>query len=286
VSNGQTSAPDTGYFGPESITWTVNQEITVLFGGARSLLMHAAHPLIAAGARQTSMYQRDSWARLIRTLALQSTMTFGTRQEADEAAERINRLHHRINGTDPVTGERYDALDHDLLLWVHAALEVSSVYFFERTVRPLTLEERDRYHRENLVAAELMLLPGAKVPPTYAGLEEYVHSVVASDRLLATDVSENVADLIRRGPVPVTLKPIWAFIRFAAFGTLPPPLRDLYEVRWSPARERLLRFNLWLLGRVRPYLPRRFRFIGPARWAYERLAGKHNLTLAEAGARR
>ena len=34
--------------------WTVNKEITVLFGGARALLMHAAHPLIAAGARQTS----------------------------------------------------------------------------------------------------------------------------------------------------------------------------------------------------------------------------------------
>ena len=28
------------------------------FGGAESLLMHAAHPLIAAGARQTSFYQR------------------------------------------------------------------------------------------------------------------------------------------------------------------------------------------------------------------------------------
>ena len=38
---------DPGYFGPQSMMWKVNKEITVLFGGARALLMHAAHPLIA-----------------------------------------------------------------------------------------------------------------------------------------------------------------------------------------------------------------------------------------------
>ncbi len=136
----------------------------MLFGGARALLMHAAHPLVAAGARQTAMYQRDPWARLMRTLQMQSKMTFGTKPEADEAADRINRLHRKVNGVDPETGEVYDALDHDLLLWVHAALEVSSIYFFERTVRPLTAEERQRYHEENLLAAEFMLLPRDRVP--------------------------------------------------------------------------------------------------------------------------
>ena len=277
---------DTGYFGPGSITWTVNQEITVLFGGARALLMHAAHPLVAAGARQTSFYQRDPWARLIRTLQLQSTMTFGTKAEANEASDRINRLHARINGIDSVTGHPYDALDPELLLWVHACLEVSSVYFFERTVRRLTTPERDRYHRENLVAAELMLLPADRVPATYADLESYVASVIDAGSLVRTDVSDNVADIIRTGPVPAALKPIWAFIRFAAFGTLPSRLRDLYDVVWSPGRERWLDFNLAILGRLRPLLPRRYRLIGPARWAYEKIEGKHNLTLAEAAGRR
>ena len=277
---------DTGYFGPGSITWIVNQEITVLFGGARALLMHAAHPLVAAGARQTSFYQRDPWARLIRTLQLQSTMTFGTKAEANEAADRINRLHARINGIDSVTGLSYDALDPDLLLWVHACLEVSSIYFFERTVRMLTTEERDRYHRENLMAAKLMLLPEDRVPATYAELENYVESVIDSDRLIRTDVSDNVADIIRTGPVPAALKPIWAFIRFAAFGTLPARLRDLYGVLWSPRRKRWLDLNLALLARLRPCLPRRYRLIGPARWAYEKVEGKHDLTLAEAASRR
>ena len=38
---------DPGYFGPDSMMWKVNKEITVLFGGARALLMHAAiHSLL------------------------------------------------------------------------------------------------------------------------------------------------------------------------------------------------------------------------------------------------
>ena len=45
------------------------QRETVLFGGKG--FMHAAHPLIAAGARQT-FYQRDPWKRLIRTISLQN----------------------------------------------------------------------------------------------------------------------------------------------------------------------------------------------------------------------
>ena len=122
---------DPGYFGPSSMMWKVNKEITVLFGGARALLMHAAHPLIAAGARQTSFYQRDPWKRLIRTLSLQNSVTFGNKEEADDSAIRINRLHEVIKGEDEVTGKIYDALDHEQLLWVHACLQISSIYFYE-----------------------------------------------------------------------------------------------------------------------------------------------------------
>lgn len=272
---------DTGYFGPDSITWQVNREMTVLFGGARALLMHAAHPLIAAGARQTSMYSRDPWARLVRTLQLQSTVTFGTRQEAQQAADRINKLHYKVNGVDPITGERYDGVDPDLLLWVHAALEVSSLWFFERTVRTLTREERQRYHEESLVAAELVLLAPGYVPATIEELEIYVERVVASDRLMMTDVSSDVADIIRSGPVPRSVKWVWGFISLAAFGTLPPPLRTLYGVRWNRRRQTWLDFNLSVLAKIRPLLPNRLRIIGPARWAEAIIAGKTTKSLTE-----
>ena len=266
--------PDLGFFGPESMTWHINKELTVLFGGVRALLLHAAHPLVAAGARQTATYRRDPWARLLRTLSLQLVLPFGTKAEAQHAADRINRLHTVINGTDPATGEHYDALDPELLLWVHAALEVSTVHFYELTVKPLTDWQKDRFHQENLKAAELVLLPADRVPATYAATAAYIDSVVASDRLLVTDVAREVADLIRGGPVPWHLKPIWAFISFAAIGTLPERVRELYSFKFGKVRSAVLRANFWFLKRVRPLLPRRLRLILPARIAERRAAGE------------
>src|SRR6266536_2008728 len=55
---------DAGLFGPESVSWRVLREGAVVVGGLRALLMHAAHPLVVAGARPTGMYERDPWRRL------------------------------------------------------------------------------------------------------------------------------------------------------------------------------------------------------------------------------
>jgi len=272
---------DPGYFGPDSVTWQVNREFTVLFGGARALLMHAAHPLVSAGARQTAMYQRDPWARLLRTLQLQNSVTFGTKQEAEEAAHRINKLHKIIKGTDELTGEYYDALAPDLLLWVHACLEVSSVYFFNRTVRQLDRDELERYHHESFIAAELVLLDRKDMPPTYGDLEDYVEGVLNGTDLVRSDVSDNLADLIRTGPVPLVLKPIWQFISFAAFGTVPKQLHEMYDVDWTPPKQKILDANLSVMREVRPFLPRRLRWIGPARWSAMRLDDRPDLKLMD-----
>jgi uncharacterized protein (DUF2236 family) len=266
---------DEGYFGPDSMFWRVNQEMYSLFGGARALLMQAAHPLVSAGARQTSFYARDPWKRLIRTVQLQLILAFGSKQEAESTADRINKLHETINGIDPVTGQRYDALDLDLLLWVHATLEESTLMFYEKTVRPLTTEERAAYHRDNLISAELILLPRHHVPATYPELREYIESVVTGPDLLLTDVALEVFDLMRGGPVPRTVKPVWLFIAFAARGTLPEELQDLYNVTWDRKRQRLLDANLAALRRARPLLPDRLRTVRPAAWAQRRLAGEH-----------
>lgn len=273
---------DPGFFGPESITWRVNRQMTVLFGGARALLLQAAHPLVAAGARQTGSYQRNPWQRLIRTVRLQTTVTFGTRKEAREAAEHINRVHRPIRGVDPVTGDRFDALDPDLLLWVHAALEESSVLYYERTVRPLSPAERERYHRESMLAAELVLLPRHRIPPTFQQLRAYLHDTAADDRLVVTEVAERVAEMIVRGEgVPPRIKPVWRLIAFSAVGMLPEPLRERYGFPWGPGRQALLDASLGALRLLRPLLPYRYRVIAPARWAERRLASDPALRFAD-----
>ena len=269
---------DPGYFGPTSMMWKVNKEITVLFGGARALLMHAAHPLIAAGARQTSFYQRDPWKRLIRTLSLQNSLTFGTKQEADESANRINKLHEVIKGTDEVSGGTYDALDNEQLLWVHACLQISSIYFYELTVKKLTDKEKNQYHIENIKAAEMCLVDRNIIPKTHDGLKEWViQKSRQKDYLMTTDVAEDVKDIIGGGPVPGHIKPIWPFIAFTAFNTLPPEFKEIYGIKESKTKKLILAFNLKFLKITRPFLPPFFRLIAPARWAKQRIKNKPNL---------
>ena len=258
--------------------WVVNKEITVLFGGARALLMHAAHPLIAAGARQTSFYQRDPWKRLIRTLSLQNSVTFGTREEADESAHRINKLHEVIKGTDEVTGKIYDALDQEQLLWVHACLQISSIYFYEKTVRKLTTDEKNQYHKENSVAAELVLIDSKKMPQSHEDLKDWVIKKSKEENyLIKTDVALDVYDIIGGGPVPKHIKPIWPFIAFTAFHTLPKEFKDLYGIKTNKFKNIFVNFNLLILKTTRPFLPPFFRLIAPARWAKQRISNKPDL---------
>ena len=273
---------DPGYFGPQSMMWKINKEITVLFGGARALLMHAAHPLIAAGARQTSFYQRDPWKRLIRTLSLQNSVTFGTKVEADESAHRINKLHEVIKGEDIVTKKIYDALDYEQLLWVHACLQISSIYFYEKTVKKLTETEKNQYHIENMLAAELVLIDVDKMPKTHKELKDWViEKSKEKDYLVLTDVAIDVADIISGGPVPRHIKPIWPFIAFTAFNTLPPEFKNIYGIKDTKFKTVLLNFNLYLLKYTRPFLPPFFRLIAPARWAKQRLTRNPNLSFKD-----
>tara|TARA_A100001388_G_C28769594_1_gene502984 strand:- start:305 stop:1147 length:843 start_codon:yes stop_codon:yes gene_type:complete len=269
---------DPGYFGSDSMMWRVNKEITVLFGGARALLMHAAHPLIAAGARQTSFYQRDPWKRLIRTLSLQNSVTFGTKEEADDSATRINKLHEVIKGEDKVTGKIYDALDHEQLLWVHACLQLSSIYFYEKTVKKLTEEEKNQYHKENMLSANLVLIDTNNMPKTHEELKEWVIQKSKQESyLLHTDVAQDVFEIIGGGPVPAHIKPIWPFISFTAYNTLPKEFKNIYGLKETKIKNIIVNINLKLLKITRPFLPPFFRLIPPARWANQRLRNKPDL---------
>ena len=224
----------------------------------------------------------DPWKRLIRTLSLQNSVTFGTKEEADESAHRINKLHEVINGEDEITGGIYDALDHEQLLWVHACLQISSIYFYEKTVQKLTDEEKDKYHEENTLAAEMVLVDKNLMPKTHKELKDWViEKSRQNDYLVKTDVAMDVYNIIRGGPVPKHIKPIWPFIAFTAFNTLPKEFKDIYGISSSKIKSIFVSFNLYLLKFTRPFLPPFFRLIAPARWAKQRITRYPNLRFSD-----
>lgn len=256
-------SPDLGYFGPDSVSWRVHREVTVLFGGARALLMQAAHPLVVAGANQTGMYERDPWKRLQRTLILTYTVTFGSKEEADAAAEKINLVHTRINGIDPVTGKRYDALDPILLLYVHACLVDSALLFEELTVGELDDAGRERFHREQMLAAEMMLVPRDLIPPTVPALRAWLADFEDRGDLMVTEGARRVYELFLDPPEEAEWRPILRGVSRLAFGTLSPLLREMYGVPMSPAKRAAMAATFAGIRVARPALPPKYRYIAP-----------------------
>lgn len=254
---------DEGYFGPRSVSWQVHREVTVLFGGARAMLMQAAHPSVIAGANQTGMYERNPWKRLQRTLVLQYALTFGTKEEAHAAADRINEVHERINGIDPVTGRRYDATDPGLLLWVHACLIESALLFERLTVGRLDDRGRQRFHEEQMLAAELVRLPRDLIPPTVRDLEEYVADTVRSGDLLVTGAARSVAGLFLDPPADAQWRPVLRMVASLAFGTLPAEIRAGYQLPHRTGERAIRRATFAVMRAGRPLLPARFRYIAP-----------------------
>jgi uncharacterized protein (DUF2236 family) len=254
---------DLGYFGPGSVSWQVHREVTVLFGGARAVLMHAAHPLVIAGARETGFYERDPWKRLQRTLVLTYTITFGTRAEAQAAAGRINDVHTRISGIDPITGGSYDALDPELLLYVHACLVDSALLFEQLTVGKLDDAGRQRFHEEQMLAAEMVRIPRRIIPPTVQALRAWLADLEDCGDLLVTESARKVAELFFEPPPEAEWRPVLKGVSRLAFATLSPALREQYGFQVGPMKRARIAATFAATRAIRPLLPSKYRYIAP-----------------------
>ena len=133
-----------------------------------------------------------------------------------------------------------------------------------------------------MLSAELVLVNIAKMPKTHAELKNWVISKSKEkDYLVITDVAIDVKEIIGGGPVPKHIKPIWPFIAFTAFHTLPSEFKAVYGIKTTRINKAILSFNLLFLKITRPFLPPFFRLIPPARWAKQRLTKSPNLKFSD-----
>ena len=102
---------DLGLFGPDSVTWRIHADPSMLIGGIRALLVQALHPLAMAGVAQHSDYQGDPWGRLQRTVDYVVTTTFADTptalfeasvaqwywlKDTHPAADQFNSIHEKL----------------------------------------------------------------------------------------------------------------------------------------------------------------------------------------------
>ena len=129
-SHAERLASRDGYFAPESVIRRVgNTPVTPFLGGGTAVLLQVAHPLVAAGVAAHSTYDRDIWRRLVGTLRALYLITYGSKAEAERAADAVKAAHTRVKGVTDTrlgvfpAGTAYSAGPR-LMLWVHATLRV------------------------------------------------------------------------------------------------------------------------------------------------------------------
>ncbi len=221
---------DDGYFGPASVAWRISGDLSAPVGGLRALLIQALHPLAMAGVDQHSDWRADPVGRLAATSAYLAITTFGERASAGRAAARVRRIHERVRGVDPVTGQEYCASDPALLLWVHAVLVDSNVVARDLFGTPLIADEADRYVEEMVVAAELVGVPADMVPDSTAALERYLARI--RPQLRCTPAAREAAAYLLEPPgLAEEVAEIWRDIREAVLACLPDWAADSYGYR-------------------------------------------------------
>jgi uncharacterized protein (DUF2236 family) len=242
----------------------VNMEPVIGLGGGRALLLQVLHPLVAAGVEQHSNFAQDPFRRGFRTADMMLKLAFGTPTVSARQAELLRRMHEKVQGVSR-DGVLYRAMEPHLLLWVWATLVDVSVLMYERGVRRLSANERERYYQEQKLIAYACGVPDGACPPTYEDLVAYIERMMASE-LRVTHVAQLVAFAGRHPPLPWPIGPLaGALATLFSAGLLPERFREELGYAWSARKERLLRTLLFasrLLAKVVPrpvrHLPNRY----------------------------
>jgi uncharacterized protein (DUF2236 family) len=122
-----------------------------------------------------------------------------------------------------------------------------------------------------MLAAEMLLVPRESIPATVAELRAYLRDVEASGILRVTDAAQRVAALFHDPPEEAEWRPVLRLVSRLAFGTLPPPVREMYGIDMTAARRAAMRVAFPAMRAVRPFLPARFRYIAPYQeWLLQR----------------
>lgn len=237
VEGGQQPVPpsDEALFAKNTPIRMVHADVVgMMVGGIRGLLLQMLHPHALQGVLDHSDFRTDMHGRLRRTARFIAVTTFGHRDEAERAIQRVNRIHGRVSGSLP-DGTPYSATDPYTLAWVHLAEATSFLAAYRRFVRPdMPFREQDEYYRQFAMIARR--LGADPVPETVNGAEHLFREMRAE--LRASPQASEIARLVlaqRPRNAPAALQQMLAT---SAVDMLPPFARAMLGLR-KPGLEAL-----------------------------------------------
>ena len=249
VESGQQPVPtsDEALFPKDSPIRMVHADIVAMMvGGVRGLLLQMLHPHALQGVLDHSNFRTDMHGRLRRTARFIAVTTFGHREDAMAAVDRVNRIHAKVGGTLP-DGTAYSATDPRTLAWVHVAEATSFLAAYLRHVRPdMPGSEQDEYYRQFAVIAQAL---GADPVPIDRREAEAIFRDLRTD-LTASPAAREIAQLVLTQKPPGSPPAVQALLGAEAVALLPPFARSMLALE-SPGLAAIpARAATWGMGKT------------------------------------
>ncbi len=263
-----------GYFGTDSMHWKLYREPGILVAGISALLLQIAHPAVAEGVRQFSVYHSDFLGRAHRTIVSMTRIWFGHQAEATQSAQRLFYLHGQVKGVyhkkenGVIKTIPFSANDPDLLCWVLATMNWATVAAYEKMYRSLTSQEKEQFFEETKKTAQLMGIPLDQYPKNWWAFTDYYSEMIRGNQLEVSTDARRLSDTISKAYFPLT-----GFMQVLAAGFLPQKLHAPFGLKHKP---RLLNCILKIIAFVLKIIPSELRFAPHYHIAQYRLAKARN----------
>lgn len=249
VEGGQEPVPpsDDALFAKDTPIRMVHADVVAMMvGGIRSLLLQMLHPHALQGVLDHSNFRADMHGRLRRTARFIAVTTFGHRDEATQAIDRVNRIHEGVTGTLP-DGTPYSARDPRTLAWVHVAESTSFLAAYLRHVRPdMPNHAKDEYFRQFAVIARAL---GADPVSTDQREAEQLFREMRSE-LAASPQAREIAQLVLTQRPEGAPPAVQALLGSEAVEILPPFARSMLDLQRGGLSAFPARGATWAMGKT------------------------------------
>jgi uncharacterized protein (DUF2236 family) len=216
---------------PGGVAWRVHADVAgMMVGGAAALLWQMLHPKALAGVWDHSDFRRNMHGRLRNTARFIAVTTYGARDEAEAAIERVRRIHDHVKGSLP-DGTPYAASDPRLLAFIHLAGSAMFLAGYRRFAEPgMSRADRDSYWREVAIIGDR--LGAAPLPKSEAQAEALAREFLPE--LRADARSRTIRDIILHAPPErLRLLPLQRLLMRSAVDLLPAEVRRLQGLKSS-----------------------------------------------------
>jgi uncharacterized protein (DUF2236 family) len=248
-AGGQKPVPpsDDALFARDTPIRMVHADIVgMMTGGIRGLLLQMLHPHALQGVLDHSNFRADMHGRLRRTARFIAVTTFGHRDEAMKAIERVNRIHAHVGGTLP-DGTPYQATNPRTLAWVHVVEAQSFLMGYLRHVRPdMPGHEQDEYYRQFAIIARAL---GADPVPENRLEAERIFRELRAD-LHASPEAREVARYVLNQRPQGTPPALQAMIGAEAVAMVPDWARAMLRLQRPVLSALPARAATWGMGRT------------------------------------